>query len=558
MVRSMYAGVAGMRAHQNRMDVIGNNIANVNTYGFKSSRVTFRDVYYQSVKGASAPTGGKGGVNPSNIGYGSALGSVDVLQTQSSLATTGNPFDVGISGEGFFQVKDSAGNIFYTRAGMLDIDSEGNLTDVNGNLVLGTDGSPIGKEPGSDAINFNSKIPVVPPTQASGEKEINGVIYTITAGTETTEGNVNFNISSKSDMPIGVKAEAVVSNGTISIYLNSKETFANMGELNTAINNAIEEANGGPHPAGNFTITSNAGDFTNLTGSQITGTAGGVDKGTITVSNYMKDNGFSIKSVGNGFSGAGATTYSIADSFDTTTGVHTYTITAAIGGKTYTGTVTSEQMTTAGSVQMTTAGGAADDNFILNFPSQGTMLNLADQVGGAAPDGTAQLTFNTFNAGTGGGTGTNAGTADATASTPSSNLGLNSFKLQNGTQGGEQTVNDLSSISIGTDGVITAQHGYWGKIEIGRIDLVTFANPKGLVQEGDNYFSYSSNSGDPKPTAPDTNGAGMLAQSSLEMSNVDLSQEFSDMITTQRGYQANSRLITVSDTMLEELINLKR
>ena len=127
MVRSLYSGVAGMVTHQSKMDVIGNNIANVSTYGYKSSRASFRDVYYQTNSAASAATPTSGGVNPTQIGYGSKLGSVDVNHSQSVMSTTGYTLDVAIAGEGYLQVMDADGNIFYTKAGMLDIDAEGNL-----------------------------------------------------------------------------------------------------------------------------------------------------------------------------------------------------------------------------------------------------------------------------------------------------------------------------------------------------------------------------------------------------------------------------------------------
>ncbi|MEG2770437.1 MAG: flagellar hook-basal body complex protein, partial [Oscillospiraceae bacterium] len=148
----------------------------------------------------------------------------------------------------------------------------------------------------------------------------------------------------------------------------------------------------------------------------------------------------------------------------------------------------------------------------------------------------------------------------ATASRQSLDLGisLKPIILKGGTEGGPQSVNDLTSISIGANGVITGFHSVHGMIELGRIDLATFPNTQGLQQAGNTYFTTSPNSGSSILATPGSNGCGILKSSSLEMSNVDLSNEFSDMITTQRGFQANSRLITVSDTMLEELINLKR
>ena len=127
MNRPLYSGVSGMKAHQTRMDVIGNNIANVNTYGFKASRVTFSDVYYQTVRSGSAGSSTSGGTNPGGIGYGTSVGSIDLLMGQSSFTMTDSSLDLAIDGEGFLQVQDADGNKYYTRAGALSFDSAGNL-----------------------------------------------------------------------------------------------------------------------------------------------------------------------------------------------------------------------------------------------------------------------------------------------------------------------------------------------------------------------------------------------------------------------------------------------
>ena len=145
MMRSMFSGVAGLKAHQTGMDVIGNNIANVNTYGFKSSRTTYRDVYYQTLAGSSDGDKKKlyGGKNPSQIGYGSTAASVDVLNTRSGMVLTGRSSDCYIDGEGYFAIKDGS-DFLYTRVGSLGFDADGNLTDGNGRLVCGISGKAAG------------------------------------------------------------------------------------------------------------------------------------------------------------------------------------------------------------------------------------------------------------------------------------------------------------------------------------------------------------------------------------------------------------------------------
>ncbi len=147
MLRSLYSGVSGLRSHQTKMDVIGNNIANVNTTAFKSSRVTFKDVYYQTMSNAAANTDIKGGSNPKRIGYGSTVSSIDVVNTRGGYQTTDRTLDLYLDGEGYFVVQDEAGNVSYTRCGNFSFDVQGALVDPNGNYVGG--GTPEYSE-GSD------------------------------------------------------------------------------------------------------------------------------------------------------------------------------------------------------------------------------------------------------------------------------------------------------------------------------------------------------------------------------------------------------------------------
>ena len=534
MVRSLYSGVAGMISHQGKMDVVGNNISNVSTYGYKHSRATFRDVYYQTSKAASEATATSGGVNPTQIGYGSKLGSVDVNHSQSVMSTTGYTLDVAIAGEGYLQVMDNDGNIFYTKAGMLDIDSEGNVVDVNGNFVLGTSGNPTGKNPGSQKIKVS--IPYENAKAASVEDTINDVGYTITASKENEAGNVNIVFASSNKLPIGQKVEAQVTSSSIIVTLNANETFT-LDELNEEMNAAITSANGGKeHAAGVFTLKMDDPEKFEqpLTGREVANADFGINSGTIT---YVKnDEGkepdmasyVRVTSVGDEFSGEGQMTANIR--YDD--GTDSVTITFGE----YTNTLTADQLASAGSVVLKKPGGSEQDTITVTYPSYTAAVNLANN------------------------DERNSATVDVTPSEPSRNLGLaqGNFLLKGGTEGGEQTVADLTGISINDKGVITATHPTFGLMEIGRVDLATFANPAGLFQAGNTYFQQSLNSGEPQLCIAGTEGTGAILGGTLETSNTDLSQEMTDMITTQRGFQACSRLITVSDTMLEELINLKR
>ncbi|MGL5978944.1 MAG: flagellar basal-body rod protein FlgF [Erysipelotrichaceae bacterium] len=532
MLRSMYSGVSGMKAHQSKMDVIGNNIANVNTYGFKASRTTFSEVYYQTTKSASGASANAGGTNASQIGYGVNVAGIDVMHTRSGFQMTDNGMDVAIAGEGFFQVQDADGNIFYTRAGMIRIDSNGNMVDQNGNFVLGVSGDPLGRNASSERITI--QVPSVNPQAPNVSEIINGLKYTITGSNETKDGNVSFNFTSSKELPLGQKVEAKVTSNGINITLNENETFANEAELNQLINEAVTAANGGKeHPGGIFTIQSET-PWANLTGKEIAGSDYSPVLGSVALPSDITDLGFKFSSVGNGFSGTGAQDYTVA--YNETNDAYDFSV--IVDGKTYAGSIPSTA-TSAGKLKLTSDQG--DDYIIVEHPGF-TALETKREENGDELNITATST------------------QDAKASEASKQIGLGSksLTLSGGTSGGDQSVSDLTNIGIGPDGVITAIHPQKGLISIGRIDIATFDNPQGLIQEGNTYFSVSANSGGAKLSNAGLGGAGGLQAGALEMSNVDLSKEFADMITTQRGFQASSRLITVSDEILNELVNLKR
>ncbi|HEU5140234.1 MAG TPA: flagellar basal-body rod protein FlgF [Bacillales bacterium] len=190
MLRSMYAGISGMKNFQTKLDVIGNNIANVNTYGYKKSRVTFKDLVSQEIAGASSPTFERGGTNPKQVGLGSTIGSVDTVHTQGSLQTTGRPLDIAISGDGFFIVNEGAQN-YYTRAGNFYIDQSGMLVNSEGMRVLGYGVDNNGRiaEGQLSVLNISDEIIQQPETDSVtvvGNLDANTFIDPTTAGSETT------------------------------------------------------------------------------------------------------------------------------------------------------------------------------------------------------------------------------------------------------------------------------------------------------------------------------------------------------------------------------------
>lgn len=590
MVRSMYSGVAGMRANQNRMDVIGNNIANANTYGFKSGRATFRDIYYQTYRGASEGTISRGGINPSNIGYGAQLASIDLMMDSASMTSTGFALDCAITGEGFFQVMDPDGNIYYTKAGMLDIDpATGAVIDSNGNFVLGTsatNGKLDSTQPSQNKIII--QLDSVPASVASVDKEVGGRTLHIESTNQNKDANISFTFSKSSEMPDGMKVR-IVREGTSSVYnvqLNANAVFTSMTDLETEINNAIVQNYGGEHPGGTYRFSMVPDPFDEaikngldgLTGAELADTpTSDWEGGDAIVDKAYFPQGFDIvtKELGLHFSGDGDYSVELEWVPSTDTTVEPNNTAGVIvrmkdaSGVAYEGKITLDRLkssTAGGTVMLKSKDPNADatDYIVVKYPGIASVLKEDP----AGPDGyvldTSKLYADSNNdpgAGAGpfsfGDTTNPATTLIPMHQTRKCGWGKATFTLEGGCEFHTQDLTNVTGISIGADGVIsgTTENGL---TVLGRIDLATFANSKGLDQIGSSYFAESANSGPVKLAIAGEDGTGAIKNSSLEMSNVDLAQEFSDMIVTQRGFQASSRMITVSDTMLEELTNLKR
>lgn len=534
----MFSGVSGMRTHQTKMDVIGNNIANVNTFGFKASRATFSEVYFQTLNTASAATPDQGGRNATQIGFGVGLAAVDVQHTRAGFQMTDNGMDLAIAGDGFFQVQDRDGNLFFSRVGMLRIDAVGNLVDQNGNFVLGVAGDPSGRAPSNERIQFN--VPSLVPNNASATEFMGNRGFTITASQPTQAGNVNMSFTSRSDLPIGQRALANMTSNGIHIVFNANEVFTNLSDINDAINTAIQEANGGiAHPAGNFNIELATGQAIQwpLQGMDIVSSHFVTTPGNVSIHQDMQNLGFSLQGVSSQFAGSGNVAMNVVHQ----SAPEGFLVSLDINGVQFTRLVPSTALQ-QGTIKL----GEADNYVVLNHPGYVSLLAQHQQRGLEANEAffASDLTIEN----------------GATPSSPSKSLGFGSrgFSLRGGQVEAEQSVSNLLNIGIGADGVITGVHAQQGFIALGRIDLATFANPQGLLQVGNSYFALSSNSGAANLNQAGLGGSGSIQAGALELSNVDLSREFAEMITTQRGFQASARLITVSDEILNELVNLKR
>jgi flagellar hook protein FlgE len=396
VLRSLFSGITGLRAHQTMMDVVGNNISNVNTHGFKSSTTVFEDTLSQMVRAAAAPGQGLGGLNPAQVGLGVQLGGISTNFGQGSAQTTNKTSDLMIQGDGFFIMKKGNEEI-YTRAGNFNFDTDGRLTNNQGFTVQGypaVNGVPDTSQPLRDIVlATGTTLPPDPSSQVS----ISG---NITAGTT----------------------------GTIT---RSATTY---------------DALGGEHVL-TITLTHN-----------------GVD-------------GFDV----------GVT--------DTAAGT----------------------TTAAGSITFDAAGVATISPTTVTF-ADGTAVEI-----------------------------------DLTDTTNFGGPASFDVKSSDGFASGS-----LEQYKISPDGSIVGVFSNGQKLTMAQIGLANFNNPAGLEKIGNTSFRATTNSGLPQRGAAGVGGRGTLISGTLEMSNVDLAAEFTNLIIAQRGFQANSRVITSSDEMLTDLVNIKR
>ena len=463
MMRSLYSGVSGLQNHQTRMDVIGNNISNVNTSGFKRGRVNFQDMISQQMSGAAKPTDELGGVNPKEVGLGMTVASIDNIFNQGNLQSTGVSTDLAIQGSGFFVMK-SGEESFYTRNGSFGLDRDGTLVNpANGMRVQGWMAQEVN---GQDIVSTAATptdliIPV-------GSKD---------PARETT--NVNFACNLNKNTPEiaeGASADDILK-GTWGTEQEIYDSFGNKHMLSVS--------------------------FTRVPGTSNQWNA---------VVNIDPDNAeFTSTRVGLG----------------TTDGM--------------------------------------ENTFVVSFDNFGALQGVTDSAGNVTnPDGQVviQASFAVSDA-----------NPDAEGNpyrqTMSINLGtIGSFKdtiTQSASKSTTKayyqdgyTMGYLDNFKIDSSGTITGVYSNGTNRTIGQIALATFANERGLEKAGDNTYVESNNSGMARIGESGVAGKGTLMAGALEMSNVDLSEQMTDMIVTQRGFQANSKTIQTADTLLETVLSLKR
>jgi flagellar hook protein FlgE len=466
MMRSLYSGVSGLQNHQTRMDVIGNNISNINTTGFKKGRVNFQDMLYQQLNAAARPTEDIGGVNPKEVGLGMSVASIDTIHTQGSFQTTGVGTDLAIQGTGFFVLK-SGEKSYYTRAGAFGLDEGGTMVNpANGMRVQGWMARTIDGVQVLD-VSREAEDLVIP----VGGKD---------AARATTSVNFACNLDKRTPLIPEGASQADIMQATWTTEIKIYDSFGDVHTLRVQFTRVPETQNSW---AATVVVDPENPEPTNTT--------------------------------------------------------------VGLGGA---------------------APAAGDPNaFTVNFSNLGTLVSVADAAGNASPEEgnvIMRVAFDVQSAAPGEDGALvrqefdlNLGTVGGLVNTITQYAESSSTKpiIQDG-----YTMGYLENFKIDQSGVITGIFSNGTNRVLGQVALASFSNQGGLEKSGDNNYVVSNNSGYANIGPSQVAGKGKIIAGTLEMSNVDMAEQFTDMIVTQRGFQANSRTIQTADQLLQELLTLKR
>jgi flagellar hook protein FlgE len=468
MMRSLYSGVSGLQNHQTRMDVVGNNIANVNTTGFKKGRVNFQDMLYQQIAGAARPSEDLGGINPKEVGLGMSVASIDTVHLQGTLQTTGVQSDLALSGTGFFVMK-SGDSAYYTRAGNFSIDNQGTLVNPgNGMMVQGWMAQEINGQQILD-ISRNVENLIIP----IGSKD---------PARATTNVNFACNLDKRLPEIPENPNDLQIAQGTWRSQVEIFDSFGNTHVLQV--------------------------EFTRVPGVNNSWNA------AVTVDPQSDPPANASIGLGEEAPATGG-----PNVFNVTFDNNGLLLSAADG---------------AGNVSGGEGAGAV-------------IMNIAYDVLDSTPgeDGAPVRQEFTLNLGEVGGYTRN----------------ITQFAQESSTKAVEQNgygMGYLENFKIDQNGIITGVFSNGTNRALGQVALASFANQGGLEKAGENMYMESNNSGVANIGPARVAGKGKIVSGTLEMSNVDLADQFVDMIVTQRGFQANSRTIQTADQLLQELLTLKR
>ena len=485
MMRSLFSGVSGLQNHQRRMDVIGNNIANVNTHGFKRNRVNFQDIIYQTQGSAARPSENIGGINPKQIGIGMSIATIDTIHTQGSLEGTGLSSDLAIKGNGFFILQQGE-QTMYSRDGAFSVDTDGILVNpASGMRVLGwtadeTENINTSNDPSSISIPLYGKLK----PQATTKVDL--------------ASNLDKNLPI---VPPGATLEQV-NQGTWSVTKTIYDGFGEEHSLRLDFTRSLDGA-GNPLP-NNWTVTAYVDPTTDAQG-------------------LTNDGANTALSIGAAAPPAAGTGNTFTVQFDNSGGL--------------------QQLTDA-------AGNAVQGAIDANgapVPGFNLSLQLAFDVQGSNADAAGALQRQAVTVDVGDVGDFNDSLTQDSAAASSKAVRQDGYKL-----------GYLTQYEVDSRGLVTGIYDNGVRKTLAQVAMATFTNPGGLEKVGNNNFAQTVNSGEARIGEALTAGKGSIASGTLEMSNVDLAQEFVDMITTQRGFQANSRTIQTSDQLLQELLTLKR
>lgn len=549
MMRSLYSGVSGLKTHQTKMDVIGNNIANVNTIAFKSSSTTFTDIMYQTTSGASRATENTGGRNANQIGLGVTSGSTKVSITAAGAAqSTGQAFDIKLTDSNntnFFIVNNGSENLF-SRSGSFYIDGNGNLCmSSTGYMVMGWQVDPTTQAIKKDtvsALRVMNAANLTSPPEATENANVKGVIDKNDTNV-TSDSGYAMSLSFYDNLGYQYTAKFAVrsvdsDNGTYSVELANIYDDDNNDILKAwmdadPVNNTLNKVFGTDTTATKAFSLQNEFTF-NKTGNIIETVYEGQTyqrNGDIVEEGGVK--GCWFKDTGS----AATHFFSLAEIY----GVDDETI-SKTGSTLAISATTGELEMTYPTTNHTLQFNKADGSFSF-IGSAGNKSQNLDMTQFGVQFKTIDVNFqNSLNYDNGG----------------TSTMAIDKGDIS-GTQGVGKKLGTMTGLSVDGTGKIYGSYDNGNTVLLGQIAVAQFANASGLEATGNSCYRTTLNSGDFDGIGVEvTADGGSMNTGQLEMSNVDLSAEFTEMITTQRGFQANSRVITTSDTMLEELVNLKR
>ena len=559
---ALSAGVTGLQAHQKMLDIAGNNLANVNTTAFKSSRITFGELLSETIKKASQPTTSTGGTNPQQMGSGVGVAGISPNMAQGNIVNTGNPLDMAIEGEGYFVLNNGSQNV-YTRSGVFAVDAASNLVDpATGCLV-----QRIGSEGVSDGF------------QTADNSNIHVPYDVAMAAKETTEISIVGNLSADSQLP-AIQTNVLKSNVP---YTTNNGTTATEATLI----NDLDRTTPGNYVGATITVTGYKHDGTDLADVPVpvpplavdatttmqdlldhintvlgaTNAVATLGHGQITITDV--DSGYSKSDIKLAFANDGEADWTEPSYFEIATvggeEVKSINIMAfdTQGGKhVLSGAFVRTDAANTWDLVLTSITGDIYDIAVDNRRIKDISFDASDgSYAGLSGSDDAKLVI-TFSHDT-----ANPQTITVNMGTAGQLNGLTQFAGNSTAVAREQDgyeAGSLANISVDNEGTLIGVFSNGIKKNIAAIQIALFQNTSALESIGNGYFNSSANSGGAVATQAMTGGAGSIHGGALEKSNADVATEFVNMIQAQNGFQANARTITVANDILKELTNLIR